>query len=90
MHASWKKKDTSILFAAGQVDSLTLWSRVHNRLLELKDRRKKALREKLTARLLISVEIDHKYNEIINKKQVVVKNFTEQYIEDLLVQNCFK
>ena len=76
-HSSWKKKDTSILFAAGQVDTLTLWSRIHNRLLEMKDIRKKKIKDKLIARLVPGPELDTKFNEIVLKKHEVVRNFTE-------------
>ncbi len=90
MHATWKKKDTSVLFAAGQVDSLTLWSRIHNRLLELKDRRRRTIRDRIAVKGGVAKDVDYVFNERLNKKHAVVKNFTEQYIEDLLVQNCFK
>jgi len=57
-HSSWKKKDTSILFAAGQVDTLTLWSRVHNRLLEMKDTRKKKLKDYFIKRMVPGPELE--------------------------------
>jgi hypothetical protein len=41
---------------------------MHNRLLEMKDVRKKKIKDKLIARLVPGLELDVKFNEIVTKK----------------------
>ena len=67
-HHGFKKKDSSILVASGQAQHGQLWPRIHNRLLELKQKRtkgiKKDLREK-DIRLSGNVkELEAEFNKI--------------------------
>ena len=89
-HHSFKKKDQSILVTSGQAQYGQIWPRIHNRLLEMKQKRTKEIKKELrdkdeTEFLGRNQELDRIFNRIIAKKEEVLNNFTEQYLEDLLV-----
>ena len=54
-------------------------------MLELKDRRRRAVKTKVKYNTLNSMEIDKKCAFILSQKEKVLTSFTEQYLEDLLV-----
>ena len=71
MHHSFKKKDQSILVSSGQAQYGQTWPRIHNRLLEMKQKRtkqiKKELREKDETEFQgRNQELDRIYNQIIS------------------------
>lgn len=86
-HTSWQKTDHSVLVSSGQ-EKNCLWTRLHNRTLELKDRRKRDVRQKIKQTMVVSSEVERRCYAVLSGKTKVLRNFTEQYLEDLLVQNC--
>ena len=88
------------MVSSGQEKNLVLWTRLHNRILEMKDNRKteylQSLRKgghgsSITFTRIHSASNSNSvraFNVRITKKEQVLGNFTEQYLEDLLIQNC--
>jgi len=76
--------------ASGQAEKECLWTRLHNRSLEIKERRRKAIKLKYKYQPITSTDLDKKYNRMIEQKEQILHNFTDQYLEDLLIQNCYR
>lgn len=57
-------------------------------MLELKDKRKKNMRQKYKYQGMTANEVEKQIRTDINNKHTVIGSFNDQYLEDLLIQNC--